>query len=95
MQPAATVPAFSIAVTAKGFEPSDVAVPAGKPITLRFLRTVASTCATEVVMEVGGRKIVKDLPLNRPVELTLTIPGPGRIGYACAMHMIRGSITAR
>lgn len=72
-----------------------MAVPAGKPITLRFLRKVSNTCATEVVMEVGGRKIVKDLPLNKAVDLTLTIPGPGRIGYACAMNMIRGSLTAR
>jgi len=70
-------------------------VPAGRPVTLRFLRTVQGTCATEVVMEVGGHKLVKDLPLNKPVELTLTFPRPGRTGYACAMNMIRGSITAR
>ena len=68
-------------------------VPAGKPVTLRFLRKIADTCATEVVIEVGGKKLVKDLPLNKPVELTLTFPAPGRIGYACAMNMIRGSIT--
>jgi thiol-disulfide isomerase/thioredoxin/plastocyanin len=83
---------FSIVVTSKGFEPSDVKVPAGKPVTLRFLRKIEDTCATEVVIEVGGKKLVKDLPLNKPVELTLTFPSPGRVGYACAMNMIRGSI---
>jgi thiol-disulfide isomerase/thioredoxin len=93
--PAAKAPTFSITVTSKGFEPSDVTVPAGRPVTLRFLRTVQGTCATEIVMEVGGQKLVKDLPLNKPVELTLTFPRPGRIGYACAMNMIHGSITAR
>jgi thiol-disulfide isomerase/thioredoxin/plastocyanin len=92
---AAKAPTFSITVTSKGFEPSDVKVPAGRPVTLRFLRTVQGTCATEVVMEVGGKKLVKDLPLNKPVELTLTFPRPGRTGYACAMDMIRGSITAQ
>jgi thiol-disulfide isomerase/thioredoxin/plastocyanin len=92
---AAPAPTFSITITSKGFEPSDVTVPAGRPVRLRFLRTVQGTCATEVVMEVGGQKLVKDLPLNKPVELTLTFPRPGRIGYACAMNMIHGSITAR
>ena len=88
-------PIFSITVTAKGFEPSDVRVPAGRPVTLRFLRTFERTCATEIVMQHGGKKLVKDLPLNKTVELTLTFPKAGRVGYACAMDMIRGSITAR
>jgi plastocyanin domain-containing protein len=46
-------------------------------------------------MQHGGKKLVKDLPLNKTVELTLTFPRPGRVGYACAMDMIRGSITAQ
>jgi thiol-disulfide isomerase/thioredoxin/plastocyanin len=88
-------PIFSITVTAKGFEPNDVRVPAGRPVKLRFLRKYERTCATEIVMEHGGKKLVKDLPLNKTVELTLTFPKPGRVGYACAMDMIRGSITAQ
>ena len=86
---------FRIAVTAKGFEPADVIVPAGVPVTLRFEREVERTCATEIVLSLDGKKIVKDLPLRKPVELTLTIPRPGRLGYHCAMDMFRGSITAR
>lgn len=86
-------PAFSIVVTEKGFEPPDVKVPAGRPVTLRFLRKTARTCATEVVMQIGGKKLVKDLPLDQPVELQLTFPR-GRTSYACAMDMIRGMVTA-
>lgn len=44
-------------------------------------------------MTIEGKKLVKDLPLNKPVELTVTIPKPGKVSYACAMDMIRGSIT--
>ena len=47
------------------------------------------------MLVIDGKKIVKDLPLNTPVELTVTIPKPGKVGYACAMDMIRGSITAQ
>lgn len=90
--PAAT---FRIIVSAKGFEPSNIVVPAGRPVTLRFERMVEQTCATEIVMELDGKKIVKDLPLNTPVELTLTFSKSGTVGYACAMDMIRGSITVQ
>jgi thiol-disulfide isomerase/thioredoxin len=86
-------PAVRIAVTAAGFVPNNVVVPAGKPVTLRFERTVEKTCATEVVMTVDGKQIVKDLPLHQPVELTLTFAKPGEVTYACAMDMIRGTIT--
>lgn len=91
----ASVATFQIAVTAKGFEPADVSVPAGKPVTLRFLRKVEKTCATEIVMELDGKHIVKALPPNKPVELTLTFSKSGCVGYACAMNMIRGAITAK
>ncbi len=92
VQPAAVV---QIVVTSKGFEPNNVTVPAGKLVTLRFERKFEKTCATEVVMEVDGKKIVKDLPLNKRVDLTLTFTKPGVVRYSCAMDMIRGSITVR
>ena len=89
------MPRFQIIVTANGFEPRNVVVPVGKPVTLRFERKVEKTCGTEVVMELDGKRIVKDLPLNKPVELTHTFKKPGTTRYACAMDMIRGSMTAQ
>jgi thiol-disulfide isomerase/thioredoxin/plastocyanin len=91
----APAPVFQIVVTARGFEPNNVVVPVGKPVRLRFERKYEKTCATEIVMELDGKKIVKDLPLNQPVELKLTFSKPGNVGYACAMDMLRGSITAQ
>lgn len=86
---------FDIAVTSAGFEPKNVTVPRGKPVVLRFERRIERTCGTEVVMVVDGQKIVKDLPLNQPVELAITFGTAGTVKYSCSMDMIRGTITVQ
>ena len=93
-KPAAAI-RIQIAVTRAGFEPKNVDVPRGKPVILRFERQIERTCGTEVVMVVDGKKIVKDLPLNTPVELALTFRTAGVVKYSCAMDMIRGTITVQ
>lgn len=102
-KPAATAPAqsadgtrFDIKVTEKGFEPEDVTVPAGKPVTLVFERKTDQTCAKQVVLPMDdGKKIEKDLPLNTPVEVAATFPKAGKLGYACGMDMIKGTIVVQ
>ena len=85
-----------IAVTEKGFEPADVAVPAGKPVTIVFSRKTDQTCAKQIVLDTGdGKKIEKDLPLGQPVEIATTFPKAGKLGYACAMDMMKGTITVQ
>ncbi|MBA3454041.1 MAG: cupredoxin domain-containing protein [Deltaproteobacteria bacterium] len=91
----ATPTRFQIAVTSAGFEPKNVTVPRGKPVVLTFERRVERTCGTEVVMVVDGKKIEKDLPLNKPVELVMTFGTAGVVKYACSMDMIRGTITVQ
>jgi plastocyanin domain-containing protein len=87
---------FEIKVTENGFEPADVSVPAGKPVTLVFERKTDNTCAKEVVLTMDdGKKIDKELPLNTPVELAATFPKAGKLGYACGMDMIKGTITVQ
>ena len=46
-------------------------------------------------MTIAGKRLERALPLDRPVELTVTFPTAGTITYACAMDMVRGTITAR
>ena len=99
-RPAAPVKAaapvrFDIIVTRAGFEPKNVIVPRGKPVVLRFERRIERTCGTEVVMTVDGKKIEKDLPLNKPVELAMTFGTAGTVKYSCGMDMIRGTITVQ
>ena len=84
---------FDIKVTEKGFEPEDVNVPAGKPVTLVFERKTDQTCAKEVVLTMDdGKKVEKELPLNTPVEIAATFPKAGKLGYACGMDMLKGTI---
>ena len=100
-KPAPTPPAsagarYEIAVTEKGFEPEDLSVPAAKPVTIVFHRETDATCAKQIVLETGdGTKIQKDLPLNTPVEIATTFPKAGKLTYACAMDMMKGTITVR
>lgn len=87
---------FNINVTEHGFEPADVSVPAGKPVTLVFERKTDQTCAKEVVLTMDdGKKIEKQLPLNTPVELAATFPKAGKLSYACGMDMIKGTVTVQ
>lgn len=79
-----------VKVTAKGFEPDRISVAPAKPITLRFTRTVAETCADAV--EVQGDPVRHMLPLNAPVEVMVTPPASGQLAFACPMNMIRGAI---
>jgi plastocyanin domain-containing protein len=87
---------FAIQVTGQGFEPDDVSVPAGKPVTIVFERKTDKTCAKKVVLTMDdGQKIEKELPLNTPVEIATTFPKAGKLGYACDMDMLKGTITVQ
>jgi plastocyanin domain-containing protein len=87
---------FEIKVTEKGFEPEDTTVPAGKPVTLVFERKTEKTCAKEVILTMDdGKKIEKELPMNTPVEIAATFPKAGKLGYACGMDMIKGTVVVQ
>jgi thiol-disulfide isomerase/thioredoxin len=87
--PAAKAYRVQIEVTEKGFTPNEVKVPRDRPVVLVFTRKTEKTCATDLVLP-GGT--VKDLPMNKPVEIPVTFTTPGPVGYACSMNMIKGTI---
>ncbi len=84
---------IEMAVTEKGFEPANVQVKQGQPVTLVVTRKTDATCATELVVADYG--IRRALPLNQPVEVTFTPDKAGEIRYACGMDMIAGKIVVR
>ncbi len=85
-----------IIVTAKGFEPERVQVPAGQPLTLAITRKTDRTCAKRVVVQLGdGKKIEQDLPLDKTVEVPVTFSKKGELRYACGMDMISGVIVVQ
>lgn len=43
--------------------------------------------------ESGDSDSIRDLRLDKPVEIAATFPKAGKLGYACGMDMIKGTIT--
>lgn len=75
------------------YTPARIEVASGQPVRLRFLRKDPSACAEKVIFADLGA--AADLPLDQPVELTLTPPKPGEYPFTCQMQMYRGALVAR
>ncbi len=89
-KPAARI---EIAVTSDGFAPNNIKVQAKQPVTLVFTRKTDVTCAKSVVVTLGeGKKIERELPLNKPVAISVTFPKSGTLSYACSMDMVKGVV---
>jgi plastocyanin domain-containing protein len=83
---------LEMSVTDKGFEPQNIRVKKGEPVTLIITRKSDVTCATEIVID--EHKIKTPLPLNKAVTVTFTPSKTGTLKYGCAMNkMIGGVIT--
>ncbi|KPK47021.1 MAG: plastocyanin [Thiotrichales bacterium SG8_50] len=75
------------------YTPARIEVPSEQPVRLRFLRKDPSACAEKVIFADLG--IAADLPLNQPVDLTVTPPRTGEFAFTCQMQMYRGALVAR
>ena len=82
----------AIAVTDSGFVPASAVVRAGEPVTVVVTRQTDQTCAKAIVFP--GRNIRKELPLGKPVEITLTPSAKGEVPYTCGMSMLSGKLVA-
>jgi plastocyanin domain-containing protein len=75
------------------YTPARIEVPAGRPVTLRFLRNDPSPCAEKVLFDDLG--VAADLAVGQPTEVTVTPDKPGEYAFTCQMRMYRGSLVAR
>jgi plastocyanin domain-containing protein len=75
------------------YSPARIEVTAGQPVRLRFLRKDASPCAEKVLFDDLG--IAADLPLGRPVEITMTPKVAGEYAFTCQMQMYRGTLVVK
>ena len=91
--PADGRPRVAVTVDANGYRPAEVAAPAGAAIQLVLTRTTDEGCGQQVVFPDLG--IRRDLPLDTPVSIDLTMPATGSIAFTCGMGMMRGSVVAR
>jgi plastocyanin domain-containing protein len=77
-------------VTDKGFEPQNLRVRKGEPVTLVITRKSDATCATEIVIDEYGIKT--PLPLDKAVTVTFTPKKSGTLKYGCAMQKMIGGV---
>jgi plastocyanin domain-containing protein len=74
----------------RGYHPSRVAVRAGEPVRLTFVRREAGGCSREVMIPSLG--IRRELPQDLPVEIDLPALPAGELAFTCGMSMMRGTI---
>ncbi len=80
----------SMTVTDKGFEPQNLRVRKGEPVTLTITRTSDATCATDIVID--EYDIKAPLPLREAVSVQFTPKQSGELKYGCAMQKMVGGI---
>ena len=91
--PVKTPSRIEVSVTKRGFNPDSINVPAKKPVTLVFTRKTEQTCTKSIVLTMDdGKRIERELPLDKPVEIAVTFAKAGKLGYACGMDMAKGII---
>lgn len=79
-----------VTVDAVGYHPEETRAPAGKPVRLVMTRTTDEGCGQELL--VPSLKLKRELPLNQPVAIDLTMPASGKLTFTCGMDMMRGAL---
>ena len=82
----------SVEANKQGYTPDKIAGKPGEKLVLVFKRTVDAECLSQVKTPEG--KLV-DLPMNKPVEVALTVPETGELTFACGMDMFHGTVVAQ
>ena len=80
-----------VEANAKGYAPDHIAGKPGEKLGLVFTRTDDTECISQ--LKVANGKLV-DLPKGKAVEIAVTVPASGEVGFACGMDMYRGVIVA-
>src|SRR5579859_30335 len=81
----------AVDVGKEGYKPDRIGGKPGEKLALVFTRTVDATCVSQLKTPDG--KLI-DLPKNSPVEVALTVPPSGELGFACGMDMFHGAVVA-
>ena len=76
-----------------GYSPETLYIPINQTAQISLLRTDPNPCLEEIV--IPDLKIKKDLPLNQPVTIPVTVTKPGEYPFHCGMNMYHGKIVAK
>ena len=82
----------AVEVNKEGYHPDKIPGKPGEKLDLVFTRTFEAECISQVKTPDG--KLV-DLPMNKPVEVAVTVPQTGEVGFACGMDMFHGVVVAQ
>lgn len=82
---------IAIEANKDGYTPSKIPGKPGEKLILVFTRTLDAGCISELKAPDG--KLV-ELPMNKPVEVAVTVPPTGEVGFACGMDMFHGVVVA-
>jgi len=93
MRTDAKVQEVRVTVTDASFSPERIALRAGVPARITFVRTSDTTCATAVVFP--SLNIRRELPLDQPATIEFTPDKAGEIAFACGMNMLHGTVVVQ
>jgi len=79
---------IEITVDKKGYHPPSAPARAGEALVLAFTRTADSECVREVIVQ--GK--ATELPLNKQVDIPVTMPTDGDLVFTCGMKMFEGRV---
>jgi plastocyanin domain-containing protein len=82
-----------VEVGAHGYTPSEVTATAGEDLHLVFRRTTDEGCGQEVVFPTLDLR--RELPLDQPVSVDVTMPASGSLAFTCGMGMYQGAVVVR
>jgi hypothetical protein len=82
--------AIRIRVSASGFQPARVELPAGRSLNLAFERSAEPNCASRVAIPSLG--ITQDLPLGGVTLVQLPPQTAGELRFGCGMGMYKGML---
>lgn len=81
-----------VEANAKGYAPDKIIGKPGEKLGLMFTRTDDTECVAQVKTPDGK---LTDLPKGKEVEVDLTVPQSGELGFACGMDMYHGVVVAQ
>jgi len=94
IQPVTNIPkdAIAIRVSAKGFEPARIEIPANHPVKLAIHRDTAPNCGSGIAFPALG--LTRALPPGGVAIIHLPPQPAGELRFTCGMGMYRGSVVA-
>jgi len=82
----------AIEANKEGYSPDKIPGKPGEKLVLTFTRTADSSCIAQLKAPDGA---MVDLPLGKPVDVAVTVPQTGEVGFACGMDMFHGVVVAQ